>query len=97
MRMRLEGVKKGLVPSSTPVAVPVPVTISIPIAAATCDSIPVAIAVAVPAVAPENAIRETCPAVRSAAVPTSITGVVTVNKLPALPIIPEDPAVTSLS
>ena len=84
MRMRLEGVKKGLIPASAPERIAVEIPISIPIAATSTDSIPIAIAVAVPAVAPKDAIRKTYPAVRSAAVPAAIARVVTVHKLGAL-------------
>jgi len=70
--MRLEGVKKGLVPSSTPERIAVEITISISItiagAATSRHPIPVAIVVAVPAVSPEYAIPKTCAAVRSAPV-----------------------------
>ena len=84
MRMRLEGVKKGLEPSSTPVAV----EIAIASAATSSGSISVAITVAGPAGAPEYAIGKTYLAIRSAAIPAAITRVVTVHKLRALLIHP---------
>ena len=80
MRMRLEGVKKGLVPSSTPVAV----EIAIASTATSSGSIPVAIAVTGPAGTSEDAIGKTYPAIWSTAVPTTVARVVAVHKLRAL-------------
>ena len=93
MRMRLEGVKKGLGSSSAPVTIGIAISIS----ATSSGSIPIAIAVAGPAGASEDTIGKTYVAIRSAAIHTAIARVVTVNKLRAFLIHLRDPAAASLT
>jgi hypothetical protein len=90
--MALEGVKKGLRPST-----PNRIEITISIATTSNDSIEVAIPVAIPATASENAIAQAYISIRSASVQAAIARVMTVNKLSALLIQLRDPAATALT
>lgn len=105
MRMHLEGVKNAL-PASAPatIIVPIPVAMTAPAfepigsvkAVAPVEAV-ASVEVAVAAMAPENVAKAVTPIpIRSAAIPATITRVVTVNKLFTLLIeLPGSPA-TSL-
>src|ERR1700752_4189199 len=110
MRMHLEGVKnatdytdsiktnlcnlwpkKGHLPSATPT--------SVPIAIVTTSTFPsVEIAITVPAIASEDIAETEIPiSIRSPTIPATITRVMTVNKLLALPVPLRHPPATSLA
>ena len=79
MRMHLWSVKKGL-PAMTPASIVIEVATAVTASARVYVNVPVS----VPAMTSEDTIREIPIAIRSTTIQTSVTRVMTVNKLSAL-------------
>jgi len=72
-----------------------PVVLKVTIARSISAIHTIEVTITIPAITSED-VCDSCPAIRSATIPTTVTRVVAVNKLPALPIKVRGPVTTSL-